>query len=296
MPAASRRSSLSVCWWAKSWNSRTAISVEMTPARRIPPRKRSGSRTRSDENTPPPRSLAPGRVLRSVARGRDLVADAPHGDDRRRVAELAPELAHVDVDGARVARERVAPDALEELVAGEHEAAMVEQLPEEVELLRRELHLVVADAHLAPPGVDVQVAVLDDGALPLAPIGRRAAQDRPDARHELARVERLREVVVRADLEADDLVDVLVACGQHEDRHVGALANPLADLDAVDVREHQVEDDQRGRLRRHLRERLAAGRRRLDGVAGVLQVERDEGRDRALVLDDQDGRDGGRHA
>ena len=52
----------------------------------------------------------------------------------------------MDVDGTRVAGERVAPDALEELVAGEHEPAVVEELPEQVELLRRELDLVVADA------------------------------------------------------------------------------------------------------------------------------------------------------
>ena len=95
-----------------------------------------------------------------VARRRDLVADAPDGDDRRRVAELAAQLADVDVDRARVAGEGVAPDALEQLVARQHEAAVVEQLPEQVELLRRELDLLVADARLAAAGVDAQVAVL----------------------------------------------------------------------------------------------------------------------------------------
>ena len=54
--------------------------------------------------------------------GRDLVPHAPHGHDRRGVAELAAELPDVDVDGARVAREGVAPDALEQLVAREDEA------------------------------------------------------------------------------------------------------------------------------------------------------------------------------
>ena len=86
--------------------------------------------------------------------GSDLVPHAPHGHDRRRVAELAAELPDVDVDGARVAREGVAPDALEQLVAREDEAAVVEQLPEEVELLRGELDLLLADANLAAPGVD----------------------------------------------------------------------------------------------------------------------------------------------
>ena len=120
--------------------------------------------------------------------------------------------------------------------------------------------------------------------------GDGAAQDRLDPRDELARVERLRQVVVGADLEPDDLVDVLVARGQHQDRHVGALADPLADLDAVDVRQHQVEHDQRRRVRGGLAERVGAGRRRPHRVAGVPQVERDERGDRALVLDDEDGR------
>src|SRR5437763_4533154 len=149
-------------------------------------RKKTASWKRSERNTTP--------ALGAVPRRRDLVADPPDGDDRRRLAELAPELAHVDVDGARVARECVAPDALEELVAREDEAAVVEQLPEEVELLRRELDLLVAHVHLPPAGVDAQVAVPDLRALPRLPRRRRPPQDRLHAGDELARVERLREV------------------------------------------------------------------------------------------------------
>src|SRR5262249_36850834 len=159
-----------------------------------PARKNAGSRKRRD--------IAPLHRRRR----RDLVADAPDRDDRRGVAQLAPQLADVDVDRPRVAGEGVAPHALEQLVARPHEATVVEELPEQVELLRGELDLVVADANLAAAGVDEQLAVLDLRALPLAALGRRAAKDRLDARHELARVERLRHVVVGADLEADDLV------------------------------------------------------------------------------------------
>ncbi len=76
-------------------------------------------------------------------------------------------------------------------------------------------------------------------------------------------IERLRQVVVGADLEPDDLVDVLVARGEHQDRHVRVLAQPLADLDPVDVGEHQVEHDQRRRRGGRLGERLGARRGRL---------------------------------
>ena len=66
----------------------------------------------------------------------------------------------MDVDRARIAGERVAPHALEQLVAGQHEPAMVEQLPEKIELLRRQLDLLVADVHLAAARVDREIAVL----------------------------------------------------------------------------------------------------------------------------------------
>jgi hypothetical protein len=51
---------------------------------------------------------------------------------------------------------------------------------------------------------------------------RLAPQHGVDARHELARVEGLGEVVVRAHLEADDAVHVVALRGEHDDRHVFA--------------------------------------------------------------------------
>ena len=116
---------------------------------------------------------------------------------------------------------------------------------------------------------------------------RGAAQDRAHTRDELARVERLRHVVVGADLEADDLVDVLVARRQHQDRQVAALTDALADLDAVDVRQHQVEHDERRLLRLDESQCLGAARGGANGVAGVLQIRGDERCDRRLILDDE---------
>ena len=69
--------------------------------------------------------------------------------------------------------EGVAPHALEQLVARQHEPAVVEQLPEQVELLRRELDLLAADRRLAAAGVDPEVAVRDHLGLELAALGRR---------------------------------------------------------------------------------------------------------------------------
>src|SRR5438034_9958637 len=129
-PIASRRS------WAFDrvrtypWKRRSAISAAITPLTTMPSRKTAGSRKRSDL------SIGPYTVALGLDRipcGPDLVADAPHRHDRRRLAELTAQLAHVDVHRAGVSREGVPPDTLEQLVAREHEAAMVEQFPEEVE-------------------------------------------------------------------------------------------------------------------------------------------------------------------
>src|SRR6266566_339216 len=165
---------------------------------------------------------------------------------------------------------------------------MVQKLPEQVELLRGELYLGLADMSLPTTRVDVKVSVPD-----LRRRGRRAGWRRPtenrlDARDELARIERFGHVVVGSDLEADDLVDVLVARSQHEDRDVPPLANSPADLDAVDVGKHQIEHHQRRLLGFDLSQRVAPGRDSLDRVARVLQIERDERSDRGLILDDQD--------
>src|SRR6478752_1160145 len=56
-----------------------------------------------------------------------LVSDTPHRHHRAGVADLAAQLPDVHVDGAGVARERVPPDPLEQLVAGEHDAVVLHQ-------------------------------------------------------------------------------------------------------------------------------------------------------------------------
>src|SRR5262249_23379961 len=62
-------------------------------------------------------------------------------------------------------------------------------------------------------------------------------------------IERLGQVVVGADLEADDAVDVLNLGGQHDDRrHVVGGAQTTADRQAVFARQHEVEHDQVDRL------------------------------------------------
>ena len=69
-----------------------------------------------------------------------------------------------------------------------------------------------------------------------------AAKERPQAREQFIKRKRLDQVVVRTRIQSGHAVRDGIACGQHEDRHVGNLAQPLADLQAIDAGKHQVQD------------------------------------------------------
>ena len=85
-----------------------------------------------------------------------------------------------------------------------------------------------------------------------------SAQRRLDAAGELAQRERLGDVVVGAQLQPHHLVDLLGLGRQHDDRHRAAAAQPPADLEAVEPREHEVEHDEIERLLLEALQRLAA--------------------------------------
>ena len=118
------------------------------------------------------------------------------------------------------------------------------------------------------------------------------AEQRANASDQLARGERLREVIVGTELEANDLVDLGVARRQHQDRHVTLAPDPPADLEPVNVRQHHVEDDDLGPI---LAERLKSALAILGGehfkaflskrvAEGMTQIR--------VVVDDQQSRHG----
>ena len=227
----------------------------------------------STERRKPPRST-----------GNGLVPGPADGPDQGRPPELAPELADVDVHGPRAAGVAHPPHAIEEPVARVHDAGALEEVGEEVELLRRQLDRLVADRHLAALDVDDDVGELD------AVVARRrlgATKDRLHAGDELARRERLGDVVVGADLEPGDTVGLLVARGEHENRHCGLRAKPAADLKAVEAGQADVEHDEADRMPRELGERFLTGAHPDHAIAVAAEVRPDDRSDRLLVLDEE---------
>jgi hypothetical protein len=78
------------------------------------------------------------------------------------------------------------------------------------------------------------------------------AQHRADARQQFARLEWFGQVIVGTQFKADDAVHRVALGGQHQDRRAGLFAGQRTDaaahVQAVDVREHQVQDHQIGRI------------------------------------------------
>ena len=159
-----------------------------------------------------------------------------------------------------------------ELVAGQHARRVAEG-----DFARRRSDLQPAEAHRLR------------GVRPCTGAAGAAAEDRAKSREELAGVERLGEIVVGAELQADDPIGVVAPRGQHEHRHVGGGPDAAAHLEAVQIGQHHVEDHG-GRL--HPRQGGEPGRgvvRDIDLHAGrrmeVLADHRSEAR---VVLDHQD--------
>ena len=115
------------------------------------------------------------RSRASSRRRVEAVADAAHGRDRHRVAELLAHLRDVHVDGARVAEPVVAPHAVEDLLARRARGPVARRgtaagrTPSSVNSTG-----VVVDAHLAPADVDRDAAGLHDLGAPAPPSTRRS--------------------------------------------------------------------------------------------------------------------------
>ena len=115
------------------------------------------------------------------------------------------------------------------------------------------------------------------------------AQYRVDARDELARIEGLRQVIVRAHLQPDDAVDILALGGQHDDRHrFAGAAQPPARRETVLAGQHQVEHEQMRRIALQLAVELRRVRQRRDLEALLGEIARQQIAQPHVVVDDED--------
>src|SRR5205807_477028 len=178
-------------------------------------------------------------------RRRPAAQPISHAADRldavvRGVAELLPQVADVHLDVVLVAEEGVAPHLVEDALARQHLVGVGCEIQEQVELARRQLERAFPRAHLARGGVDAEIAGTDDACqLRAAP-----AEHRPNARQQLAELERFDDVVVGAELETLDTIRRLVARAEDDDPARPVAGERTAELPPVHSRHHQVEHDE----------------------------------------------------
>jgi hypothetical protein len=123
-----------------------------------------------------------------------------------------------------------------------------------------------------------------------------APQDGFEAGHQLPRIKWLRQVIVGAQLEPPDLMDIFIPRRQHQDR-TGGLGCPqaAADLEAIQLWKHHVQHNQCGVLPSHFLLCSFSILGRLNPKPLTLEVQAREVEDRWLVVDEEDeliGHDG----
>ena len=167
---------------------------------------------------------------------------------------------------------------------------MLKQVLQEQELLGGQADRAPAVGDEVALPVEFDGPVRQHGVPRLGP-SLRAAEQGPDARHQLARAERLGDVVVGPQLEADDAVRLLGAGREHDDGQragLGGAAQRAADLEAVDAGQHEIEDHQVRHARPDRLERLAAVAEGVGHVPRPRQVALEQFGDVSVVFDNQD--------
>jgi hypothetical protein len=176
----------------------------------------------------------------------DLQAEADPADrlDRDRARELPPQRRHMHVQRLGRPEPVRVPDRFHDLLARHQRARLLGEEGQQVVLLGRERDLLAVQPDAGRLAVDGQPGPVPVGSRRRG-LGRRtrlgAPHHRPYPRDDLAHPERLGDVVVGAELQADHPVRLVTARADHDDRHVTALAQRLADVQTVGVGQPEIE-------------------------------------------------------
>ena len=227
-------------------------------------------------------------------RGGELVAAPPDGEDAARlgrvVLDLGAQPVDVRVDGVLVTLVLVAPDLIQQVQPRIDLVGMAGEEMQQVELARRQVQRAPVQERGARHRIDGQAVQLQRAGVHAGVARQRvaAAQQRPYPRHQLQHREGLGQVVVGAQLQAQDAVHLAgTGAGDDDGRVARHAARALADLQAVHARQHQVQHQRvPAALFQPAHAFMTVGGM-LDRVAFVAQVHAQQFGDVGVVLDDQ---------
>src|SRR5690606_11253911 len=155
--------------------------------------------------------------------------------------ELLAKILHMYIKHVRESREVEAPHMVEDALACQGLVWMTHEVLEQRVFLQGELYGLAALGDGARARVEFDVAHGHERRQTLF----RPSEHRVDARDQLFKGERLREVVIGARVEEFYLVFSLIARGEDDNRRLHAFLACLAgDGRAVYAREHEVEHDE----------------------------------------------------
>ena len=196
----------------------------------------------------------------------------------------------MDVDGPRRSVVIVSPDGIEEDVSGQDSAGIAQEMFEQAEFFRRERDFYFIDGDFVSCEIHDEIAIAIVGRavvrFPLKP-----SKEGLDAGDQGLGAEWFGDVVVGSQFQADDGVRFLGFGGQHDDgehRGLWSRSKAFTDFEAVDLGQHQIEDDQIGFLLFHLPEAFHAGLGQDGPKAFFLQIEFDQLENVVLVFNDED--------
>ena len=162
-----------------------------------------------------------------------------------------------------VSKEVVAPDLADQPVTREGDAAVAHHEKQQVILLGRQLHLRPVDGHLAGGKVHQHVFDADSFVNVFCGTGSLCtAEHRAHAHHQLPWRKGLDHIIVHTQFKAMDAVVFLAPCGKENDGYVAGLSNFPGSRKAVQLRHHDVHDDQV----------IAARARHFHGLHPVLRL------------------------
>src|SRR5258708_35449358 len=227
-------------------------------------------------------------------RQRKHIADAALGLDHARCPRIDLQLAsqpqHLDVDAA-IENVLVEPGGLQQMLARQESLRGFEKGNQQrvFALAQHDLHTLGIDQLAAAA---LKLPAVEPVATPLRIAGAcnpsqfLAAQYRADARQQFPQAERLDDVVVRAELEADDAIDLVEAMtGQDDDGHVRMGADVPQQVEAVMFAELQVENDQAGMRPGEVSIHLVSIGRNADGDVIFLEIAGHHSAYRLVVVD-----------
>jgi hypothetical protein len=220
-----------------------------------------------------------------------LVAHAVDGLDVDRLPGirlyLLAQVLDVDVHRAFKALQIVAKDPVQKLQPGKGPSRFPGQHLQQLEFAGREVHDLAPHPHLVAAAINGQVAKAHLRRT-LSSILSDPAQHRPHLGHQLAGAEGLGDVIIRTQIQADELVLLGGLGRKHDDGHFGLGSQDAADVEAVHLGQQQVQDDEIWPLLAGQPQGFQAIVGDEYPVAGSLQVEPDQVYDLAVVVHHQD--------